>query len=84
MREVNPRNAAVLVPFAEKVLVVKQTELLDDVVHYQVSIDGWLVTNDFLVGVAELHYLLDIEPLIRIELEHARDHAAKLRAVFLA
>ena len=83
VREVNARNTAVLIALTKEILVVKQTQLLDDVVHDQVGVDGRLVTNNLLVRVAQLDHLLDVKTLIWVKLEHPSDHTSQLLTVFL-
>lgn len=81
MCEVDSRNAPVFVTLAKQVFVVEEGELLDDVVHDEVGIDGRLVAYDLLVSFAKLHNLLDVKALVRVQLEHAYNDPAEFRAV---
>ena len=78
VREEDPRHALVFPPLAEGVLVVEQAQLLDDVLHDQVCVDCRLASDDFLVCFAKLTNLANVESLIWIKLQHARDKATKL------
>jgi hypothetical protein len=59
VREINARYSFVLPPSAERVLVVQQAELLDDIVHDEVGVDTGLGGDELLVRLTKLHYLID-------------------------
>lgn len=73
VRPVDSGNAFVLPAPAEGVLVVKQTQLLNDVVHDKVSVDNWLVGHVLFEGLAQLAYLVDVKPLVGVYFQHAHD-----------
>mmetsp|Transcript_35597 Transcript_35597/g.54422 ORF Transcript_35597/g.54422 Transcript_35597/m.54422 type:complete len:261 (+) Transcript_35597:1538-2320(+) len=79
--EVHPRNAFVLPPLAELVFVVQQAELLYYIVHYQVSVDRWLVGQVLLVCFAQLAHLVDVESLVRVYFQHPHHQTPQLLAV---
>lgn len=81
MRPVYSWYAFVLPPSAEGVLIVKKTQLFDDIVHYQVSVYLGLVGDVLLVGFAELVHLINIKALIRVNFKHAYDKAAQFLTV---
>ena len=72
-----------LPPLTKGVLIVEQTELLNDVVHDQVDVDYRLTSNVLLVGIAQLAHHVNGEPLVGIELEHALDDASQLGRVLI-
>jgi hypothetical protein len=82
--EVDPGNAAVLVPLAEEVLIVEQRQFLDDVVHNEIGVDSRFTADDLLVSLAELDDLSDVKPLLRVQLKHPVDHSSQLCTVLFA
>ena len=79
--EIHARNALVLPATAKCVLVIQQTQLLNDVVHYEVRVDLRLVRHMLLVGLTQLANLIYVEALIGIDLQHAVNQTAKFLAV---
>ena len=78
MCKVNPRDPIVFPAFAERILVIQQRQLLNDVVHDQINVNGWLLAARLLISFAQLANHGDVEALIWIQLEHAHDYAAQL------
>lgn len=70
--------------FAKLVFIVKQAQLFNDVVHYEVGVNLRLIRHVFLVGVAQLADLVDVKTLVWVDFEHADYEAAQLLAVLLA
>ena len=70
--------------FAEAGLIVQQAQFLYYVVHDQVYIDLGFVAHAFLVRLAQLADLTNVESLIRVQFKHAHHDAAKLRRVLFA
>lgn len=83
VRPVNAADALVPPALAEGVLVVEQTQLLDDVVHDQIGVHLRLVGHVLLVGLAEQAHLVDVEALVGVDLEHADDQTPELLAVLV-
>lgn len=81
--KVDSVNAFVLPAFAKLVFIVEQTQLLNDVVHNKVDIDSWFVCTDLLVGFTQLTYLIDVEPLVRIQFQHAINNSSQFYRVLL-
>ena len=81
--EVHTRYALVLPSLTEGVFVVKQRQLLYDIVHNQKSVDLRFVCHVLLVGLTELIHLVDVEALVRIYFQHASHQTAQFLAVAL-
>ena len=81
MREVHARYALMLPPTAKCIFIIKQTELLDDIVHDEIRIDLWLVCHMLFIGLTQLADLIYIEALIRINLQHAMNQASQFLAI---
>ena len=65
--KVNPRDALVLPPLAERCLIVKQRQLLYDIVHDQVHIYRWLITYALSVVLTQLEDHVDVESIIWVQ-----------------
>ena len=76
MRVIYTAHPFVFPASAELVLVVEERQLLDDVVHDQICVDLRLVGHVLLVGLTQLANLIDIEPLIRVDLQHPNNQRA--------
>jgi len=83
MRKVHPWYAFVLPAFAESIFIVKETKLLNDVVHYKVSINLRLVGHVLFVCFTQLANLVDIKPLVRVNFEHTYNQTSQFLTVFL-
>jgi hypothetical protein len=83
MGKVDARNALLFPPLAKGILIVQQTQLLNDVVHDQVDINGGLVPNARLVGLAQLAHHVDVESAVRVQLQHTLHYLSQLWCVLL-
>jgi hypothetical protein len=83
MSVVHSAYSLVLPPTAELILVVKETQLLNNVIHYQVGVYLRLVSHVFLVCFTQLADLVDVKSLVWVYLQHANHQGAKLLAVSL-
>ena len=81
--KVHSRYAFVLPSLTECIFIVKQRQLLYDIVHNQKSVDLRFVCHVLLVGLAQLTYLIDVEALVRIYFQHASHQTAQFLAVAL-
>lgn len=70
MREVDSAHPFMLPATAKLILVVQETQLLNNVVHDKVSVDLGLVSHVFFVCLTELTNLIDVKPLIRVYFQH--------------
>ena len=67
MGEVDSRNALVFPYPTETHFIVKQAQLFNYVVHYQVNVYLWLVSNALLIRYTELAHLANVKSLIWIQ-----------------
>ena len=74
--EVDTGYALVLPALAEGVLVVKEAQLFDYVVHYEVGVDLGLVSYVLFVSFTKLANLIDVTSLVRVYLEHTHHEGA--------
>lgn len=81
MGEVDARNALMLPASAKRVLIIEQTQLLDNVIHDQVRIDLRFVRHVLFVSLTQLADLINIEAQFWINSKHAVDEASQFLAV---
>ena len=71
MSKVYPGYLLMLPPFAKLVFVIKQAQLLYDVVHDEIRVNLRFVSHVLLVGVTQLANLIDVESLVWVHFQHS-------------
>lgn len=83
MSEIHSRDSFLLPTLTELSFIVKEAQLLCNIIHDQVSIDLRLAANDLFVGLAKFTHLGNVESLIRVKLQHSHDHLSQLWTILL-
>ena len=71
MSEVNSRDSFVLPAFTKSVFVVEKRQFLYDVIHYQIDVNCWLISNMLLERLTQLTNLRNIKSLVRVKFQHS-------------
>ena len=77
------RYLGMLPAFAKLVLVVKEAEFFNYIVHDKIGINLGFVSHMLLICLAKLTDLIDVKSLVRVNFQHTNNQTSKFLTVSL-